>query len=35
MSTFAIKADRFVLPGTTMQGGYLTVTDGKFGMLSA
>ena len=35
MSTFAIKADRFVLPGTTMQGGYLTVTDGKFGMWSA
>ena len=35
MSTFAIKADRFVLPGATMQGGYLTVEDGKFGMWSA
>ena len=30
MSTFAIKADRFVLPGATMQGGYLTIADGKF-----
>ena len=35
MSTFAIKADRFVLPGTTMQGGYLTVTDGVFGAWTA
>ena len=35
MSTFAIKADRFVLPGATMQGGYLTIDDGKFGMWSA
>ena len=30
MSTFAIKADRFVLPGATMQGGYLTIEDGVF-----
>lgn len=30
MSSFAIKADRFVLPGATMQGGYLTIEDGKF-----
>ena len=35
MSTFAIKADKFVLPGATMQGGYLTVSDAKFGMWSA
>ncbi len=35
MSTFAIKADRFVLPGATMQGGYLTIKDGVFGMWSA
>ncbi|OUO35928.1 N-acetylglucosamine-6-phosphate deacetylase [Olsenella sp. An290] len=35
MSTFAIKADRFVLPGATMQGGYLTVTDGVFGAWTA
>ncbi len=30
MSTFAIKADCFVLPGATMQGGYLAIADGKF-----
>ena len=35
MSTYAIKADRFVLPGATMQGGYLTIEDGVFGMWSA
>ena len=35
MGTFAIKADRFVLPGATMQGGYLTIEDGVFGMWSA
>ena len=35
MSTFAIKADKFVLPGATMQGGYLTIEGGKFGMWSA
>ena len=35
MSTFAIKADRFILPGATMQGGYLTIEDGAFGMWSA
>ena len=35
MSTFAIKADRFVLPGATMRGGYLTVTDGVFGAWTA
>ncbi|MBM6774310.1 N-acetylglucosamine-6-phosphate deacetylase [Olsenella profusa] len=35
MRTFAIKADRFVLPGATMQGGYLAVEDGKFGTWSA
>ncbi len=31
MATYAIKADRFVLPGATMQGGYLTIADGVFG----
>ena len=35
MATFAIAADRFVLPGATMQGGYLTVEDGVFGSWSA
>ena len=35
MSTFAIKADKFVLPGATMQGGYLTVADGVFGAWTA
>lgn len=35
MSTYAIRADRFVLPGATMQGGYLTVRDGRFGTWSA
>ena len=30
MSTFAIKAEKFVLPGAVMQGGYLTIADGKF-----
>ena len=30
MSTFAIKAASFVLPGATMQGGYLTIADGTF-----
>ena len=32
---FAISADRFVLPGATMQGGYLTIEDGVFGSWSA
>ena len=35
MATFAIKADRFVLPGALMQGGYLTIEDGVFGAWSA
>lgn len=30
LSTFAISAAKFVLPGATMQGGYLTIEDGKF-----
>ena len=30
MSMFAISASKFVLPGATMQGGYLTIEDGKF-----
>ncbi len=30
MSVFAISASKFVLPGATMQGGYLTIEDGKF-----
>ena len=32
---FAISADRFVLPGASMQGGYLTIEDGVFGSWSA
>ena len=35
MGTFAIKADRFVLPGAMMQGGYLMVEDGMFGSWTA
>lgn len=35
MSTYAIKAAKFLLPGTVMRGGYLTVEDGKFGFWSA
>ena len=35
MSTFSIKADRFVLPGGTVSGGYLAIEDGRFGMWSA
>ncbi len=31
MSAFAISAARFVLPGATMQDGYLLVEDGVFG----
>ncbi len=35
MSTYVIKAAKFLLPGTVMRGGYLTVEDGKFGFWSA
>ena len=35
MSTYHIKADAFVLPGSVAQGGYLTVADGSFGFWSA
>ena len=35
MGTFAIKADKFFLPGAPMIGGYLTVSDGMFGSWSA
>ena len=35
MSTYAIKAARFLLPAAVMRGGYLTVEDGKFGFWSA
>ncbi len=35
MSIYAIKAAKFLLPGTVMRGGYLTVEDGKFGFWSA
>ena len=35
MASFAISADRFVLPGAVMQGGYLMVEDGVFGTWSA
>lgn len=32
MSTYYIKADTFFLPGSAVRGGYLPVSDGKFGM---
>lgn len=35
MASFAISADRFVLPGAVMQGGYLMVEGGVFGTWSA
>ena len=35
MATFAISADRFVLPGATAQGGYLKIQDGAFGIWTA
>ncbi len=35
MSAFAIKADRFVLPGSVAGPGYLVVEDGVFGLFSA
>ncbi|WP_273382698.1 N-acetylglucosamine-6-phosphate deacetylase [Enorma phocaeensis] len=35
MATFAISADRFVLPGATAQGGYLQIQDGAFGTWTA
>ncbi|MCI7730389.1 N-acetylglucosamine-6-phosphate deacetylase [Enorma burkinafasonensis] len=35
MASFAISADRFVLPGAVMQGGYLMVEDGVFGTWTA
>ena len=35
MATYAIKADRFFLPGSSVDGGYLTVSDGVFGTWSA
>lgn len=31
MSSYAIKAGAFVLPGTVMRGGYLPIVDGRFG----
>ena len=34
MGTFAIKADKFFLPGAAAIGGFLTVADGKFGSWS-
>lgn len=35
MSSYAIKADKFFLPGGAVKGGFLTVSDGKFGVWSA
>ena len=35
MSSYAIKADKFFLPAGAAKGGYLTVSDGKFGSWSA
>ena len=34
MSTYAIKAEKFVLPGVVAGPGYLSVTDGVFGAYS-
>ena len=35
MSTYWIHADKFFLPAAVMTGGYLPVTDGRFGMWQA
>lgn len=35
MSSYAIKADKFFLSAGAAKGGYLTVSDGKFGVWSA
>lgn len=35
MASYAIKADKFFLPAGAAKGGYLTVSDGKFGVWSA
>ena len=35
MSSYAIRADKFFLPAGAAKGGYLTVSDGKFGVWSA
>ncbi|MBP3884450.1 MAG: N-acetylglucosamine-6-phosphate deacetylase [Olsenella sp.] len=35
MSTYALKADRFVLPGSVACKGYLTIEEGTFGTWSA
>lgn len=35
MSSYAIKADKFFLPAGAAKGGYLTVSDSKFGVWSA
>lgn len=35
MSSYAIKADKFFLPAGAAKGGYLAVSDGKFGVWSA
>ena len=35
MSTYAIHASKFLLPGCVQHGGYLTVEDGRFGVWSA
>ncbi len=35
MSSYAIKADKFFLPGGAVKGGFLTASDGKFGVWSA
>ena len=34
MGTYAIKAEKFVLPGALMGPGYLTVADAAFGAYS-
>lgn len=35
MASYAIKADKFFLPAGAAKGGYLTVSDSKFGVWSA
>ncbi|MEE1275189.1 MAG: N-acetylglucosamine-6-phosphate deacetylase, partial [Olegusella sp.] len=35
MATFALHADRFVLPGRVAGPGYLPIVDGRFGFFTS